>query len=137
MALKPRYPKRDTVTLGDDQAKGERPYVYGLLADIRDHEKFSDKKVYEIVEEDGTNTLVSGCGALDAQLGPECVGAFVELTFTGWGANDRGKFRSVKVQWDTEPTEAMKRWPRWKEINKKRTRWDLDDADEARNDLAS
>ncbi len=124
MALKPRYPKRDTVTIGDDQEKGERPYVYGLLADIRGHEKFADKKVYEIVEEDGTSALVSGCGALDAQIGPDCIGAFVELTFTSWGANDRGKFRSIKVQWDNEPTEDMKRWPRYDEVQAKR---ELDD----------
>jgi hypothetical protein len=47
------------------------------------------------------------------------VGKFLKAEFMGWGNSRNGKFKEIDVLvWEDEPTEEMKNWPRWAEIQR-------------------
>ena len=115
------WQRRDSSTLvvlgngGGEQAK-----AFGLLAAITEDEKYEGRKRYELVQQDGSSTVVAGSVVIDRHLSREDVGKFVELEFLGWGQGSRGRYKRIAVQvleHDSELPEELKDWPRYKELN--------------------
>lgn len=114
------WDKREPVTnlaiLGDEE--GNKKKVGGLLIGIP-RDKGYDKANYEIVQQDGEVIVLSGSASLARQISEADVGHFIKCEFTGWGKSPNGKFKAIDVfVYDGEPTDVMKKWPRYAEFQK-------------------
>jgi 1,2-phenylacetyl-CoA epoxidase PaaB subunit len=111
-----REPVSNLVVLGDDD--GQVKKVGGLLAAMKQDTMYPARNNYEIIQKDGTSLWLAGSASIGRQLGSQDVGKFVKCEFMGWGKAKQGKFKEIDVVlWDGEPTDDMKKWPRWKEIS--------------------
>lgn len=113
------WTKREAVTnlvvLGDEE--GNRKKVGGLLIGCPKDRMYPEKTNYELVQQDGEVQVLSGSASLRNQLGEADIGKFVKMEFTGWGRSANGKYKAIEVfVYDGEPTEAMKKWPRYAEF---------------------
>lgn len=109
-----REPVTDLVVLGDDE--GNRKRVGGLLIGLP-RDKGYNKTNYEIIEQSGELITLSGSASIARQLDEQDVGKFVKLEFTGWGKSPNGKYKAIEVNvWDGEPSDVMKKWPRFAEF---------------------
>jgi hypothetical protein len=103
------------VVLGDDE--GQVKTAGGLLASLRQDTMYPTRHNYELVLKTGESVWLAGSASLGRQIGPTDVGHFVKVEFQGWGQGANGKYKIVGVQiYEGEPTDAMKAWPRYKEL---------------------
>lgn len=113
------WTKREAVTnllvLGDEE--GNKRKAGGLLIGCPRDRMYPDKTNYELVQKDGEVLTLSGSASLRNQLGDADVGKFVKMEFTGWGKSPNGKYKVIEVfVFDGEPSEDMKKWPRYAEL---------------------
>lgn len=113
------WAKREAVTnlvvLGDGEDHKRR--VGGLLIGVPHDRMYPEKVNYELVQKDGEVIILSGSASLGRQINEHDVGKFVKCEFTGWGKSANGKFKVIDVNvWEGEPTEDMKKWPRYAEF---------------------
>lgn len=113
------WTKREAVTnlavLGDEE--GNKKKIGGLLIGCPRDRMYPDKTNYELVQKDGEVVVLSGSASLRNQLGEADVGKFVKCEFTGWGKSPNGKYKVIEVfVFDGEPTDDMKKWPRYGEF---------------------
>jgi hypothetical protein len=118
------WTKREAVTnlviLGDGE--GQQTKASGLLVAINPDRGYPDKMNYTIVRKDGEEITLSGSASLARQIGPADVGHFIKCEFTGWGKSPNGKFKAIDVFiFDGEPTDDMKKWPRFQEFQTAKT----------------
>jgi hypothetical protein len=110
-----REPVSNLVVLGDDD--GQVKKVGGLLASLKQDTMYPARNNYELVQKDGSSLWLAGSASIGRQVGPTDVGKFLKCEFMGWGSSKNGKFKEIDVViWDGEPTDDMKKWPRWKEV---------------------
>ena len=110
-----REPVTNLVVLGDEE--GNKKKVGGLLIGCPRDRMYPDKTNYELVQQDGEVQVLSGSASLRNQLGEADVGKFVKCEFTGWGKSANGKYKAIDVYvFDGEPTDVMKKWPRYAEF---------------------
>lgn len=115
MGWQKREPVSNLVVLGDDD--GQVKKVGGLLASLKQDTMYPARNNYELIQKDGSSLWLAGSASIGRQLGPQDVGKFVKAEFVKWGSSKNGKFKEIDVViWDGEPTEDMKKWPRYKEI---------------------
>lgn len=107
------------VILGDEDQQVKR--AAGLFVAIKANPVPSYKNpVYELVQKSGDSILVAGSASTERQLFETDIGKFVKLEFLGWGKSNNGKFKMIEVHvWNDEPTEDMKKWPRYDEFANK------------------
>jgi hypothetical protein len=118
MTWSKRDPVSNLIILGDDE--GQVRKVAGLLASVRQDQQYPARQNYELVQKDGESHWLAGSASLSRQLFPGDVGKFVKCVFTGWGKSANGKFKQIEVQvFDGEPTDEMKKWPRYTQVSKK------------------
>lgn len=112
-----REPVTNLVVLGDEE--GNKKKVGGLLIGCPRDRMYPDKTNYELVQQDGEVQVLSGSASLRNQIGEADIGRFVKCEFTGWGKSANGKYKAIEVQvYEGEPTDAMKKWPRFAEFQK-------------------
>lgn len=116
------WSKREAVTnlviLGDGE--GNKKKVGGLLIGMPADSGYPDKRNYEIVQQDGEVIILSGSASLARQIHEADIGKFIKCEFTGWGKSPNGKFKAIDVNvWEDEPTDQMKKWPRYAEFTAK------------------
>lgn len=105
------------VVLGDDE--GHVKKVGGLLIGTPRDRVYPDKTNYVLVKQSGEEFVLSGSASLNRQLSESDIGKFVKCEFLGWGKSANGKFKEIDVVvWDGEPTDDMKKWPRYGEFAK-------------------
>lgn len=110
-----REPVTNLAVLGDEE--GNRKKIGGLLVGCPKDRMYPDKTNYELVQQDGEVLVLSGSASLRNQIGEADVGKFVKCEFTGWGKSANGKYKAIEVfVYDGEPTDAMKKWPRYGEV---------------------
>jgi hypothetical protein len=110
-----REPVTNLVVLGDEE--GNKKKVGGLLIGCPKDRMYPEKTNYELVQQDGEVQVLSGSASLRNQIGEGDIGKFVKMEFTGWGKSANGKYKAIEVNiWDGEPTDAMKKWPRYAEF---------------------
>lgn len=120
MTWQKREPVQNLVVLGDDE--GQVKKIGGLLAGMRQDQRYPSRHNYELVKQDGESVWLAGSASLSNQLFPGDVGKFVKCEFKGWGRSANGKFKDIEVLiYDGEPTADMKKWPRFAELSGKRT----------------
>lgn len=115
------WQKREAVTnlviLGDGEGSVKK--ASGLLIATPPDRGYPDKNNYVLVQQNGDEITVSGSASLARQINEQDVGRFVKLEFTGWGKSANGKFKMIEVNvYEGEPTDAMKKWPRFAEFQK-------------------
>ena len=111
-----REPVSNLVILGDDE--GCTTKVQGLLAALTQDTMYPNRSNYELVQKNGESIHLAGSASLSRQIGPADVGKFVRCEFKGWGKAANGKFKMIEVNiYEGEPTDALKAWPRWVELN--------------------
>lgn len=115
------WDKREAVSnlviLGDEE--GHKKKVGGLLIGMPHDKTYPDKVNYEIVQRDGETITLSGSASLSRQINDGDLGKFIKCEFEGWGRSGNGKFKIIAVNvWEGEPTDDMKAWPGYAEINK-------------------
>ncbi len=113
------WSKREAVSnmvfLGDDE--GQKKKVGGLLIATPHDRMYPNKVNYELVQKDGEVVTLSGSASLSRQINEHDVGKFIKAEFTGWDKSANGKFRVIDVNvWEGEPTDDMKKWPRYAEF---------------------
>jgi hypothetical protein len=118
MTWKKREAVTDLVILGDDEGNVKK--VGGLLAAVTQDKLYPANMNYELVQKNGESIVVAGSASLSRQISPtEDVGKFLKAEFMGWGNSRNGKFKEIDVLvWEDEPTDEMKKWPRWAELQK-------------------
>ncbi len=118
MAWSKREPVSNLVVLGDDE--GQVKKVGGLLASVKQDAQYPSRSNYELIQKDGESIMLAGSASIGRQLFPGDIGRFVKLTFMGWGSSKNGKFKEIEVNvFDGEPTDDMKKWPRYAELSRK------------------
>lgn len=117
MSWEKREPVTNLAVLGDEE--GNKKKVGGLLVGCPKDRMYPDKTNYELVQQDGEVLVLSGSASLRNQIGEADIGKFIKCEFTGWGRSANGKFKAIDVfVYDGEPTDVMKKWPRYGEIQK-------------------
>jgi hypothetical protein len=117
MSWEKREPVTNLAVLGDEE--GNKKKVGGLLIGCPKDRMYPDKTNYEIVQKDGEVLLLSGSASLRNQIGESDIGHFIKCEFTGWGKSPNGKYKAIDVFVFTgEPTDDMKKWPRFAEFQK-------------------
>ena len=116
MSWEKRDPVTDLVVLGDDE--GQVRTAGGLLASTKQDSMYPSRLNYELVQKDGSSRWLAGSASIGRQLSPSDVGRFIKAKFVGWGKSANGRFKEIEVMiWQGEPTDEMKDWPRWAEVN--------------------
>ena len=111
-----REPVSNLVILGDDEGCATK--AQGLLAALTQDTMYPQRSNYELVQKNGESIHLAGSASLSRQIGPADVGKFVRCEFKGWGKAAAGKFKMIEVNiYEGEPTDALKAWPRWAELN--------------------
>ena len=104
------------VILGD--GKDQQKKVAGLLAAIKQDRTYPDNFRYELIQQDGTALDLAGTTTINSKIGKHDIGRFVKVEFVGWESGKRQRYKNFKVLIFTgAPTDEMKAWPRWKELN--------------------
>jgi hypothetical protein len=104
------------VILGD--GKDQQKKVAGLLAAIKQDRTYPDNFRYELIQQDGTALDLAGTTTINSKIGKHDIGRFVKVEFIGWESGKRQRYKNFKVLIYTgAPTDEMKAWPRWKELN--------------------
>ncbi len=115
MGWNERKPVSNLVILGDDE--GHVRKAHGLLAAVTQDTRYPSRMNYELVQQDGESVWLAGSASLGGQITPRDVGKFIKCRFKGWERGKNGKFKDIEVLiWDDEPTDDMKQWPRWHEL---------------------
>jgi hypothetical protein len=116
MSWEESKPPTGFTILGDDE--GNVPKVGGLLAAIVQSDKYKNTDNYELVQQDGSIKTLAGCTTLASRIFSKHVGKFLKAEFVGWEKGKAGRYKDTKVLfWEGEPTDEMKKWPRWEELN--------------------
>lgn len=119
MGWQKREGSTNLVILGD--AEGNARKAAGLLAAVTTDRRYPDNKRYELVQQDGSSISLAGSTAINSQLGPDDVGRFVKITFTGWEKGRNGRYKTFEIEvYEGEPTADMLKWPRYAELNEPR-----------------
>lgn len=116
MAWTKRDIPSDLVILGSEE--GQVKKAGGLLTGLVQNTTYPEKTDYAFVKQNGDTFVLSGSASLHRQLSPNDVGRFVKVEFVGWGKAANGKFKQIEVSvYEGEPTDDMKKWPRYQELN--------------------
>lgn len=103
------------VILGDEEGNVQK--AGGLLAAITPDSAYDGNYHYELVQKDGKSINVAGSASINRTVRDKDIGKFIKFEFHGWGKSARGKFKQIEVNiWEDEPTEDMKKWPRYAEL---------------------
>jgi hypothetical protein len=118
MGFNKREATSDLTVLGNDE--GQVGKAGGLLASMRQDNRYPSRHNYELVQRSGESIWLAGSASLGNQLGPEDVGRFIRCTFKGWGSSSNGKFKIIEVMVsDDDLPDELLEWPRYKEIQKR------------------
>ena len=111
----------EAIGIGD--GKDQKPKAGGLLAEVREVEGDNGPfMVYDFVQRDGTTQAVYGSSAIDRELKSGVhVGRFIKLVFKERVAGKKGReFKDIDVEiWKGDPTDDMRAWPRFEELQPK------------------
>jgi hypothetical protein len=112
-----REPTTNLVILGDDEGCVQK--AGGLLVRMIQDQQYPQRQNYELVQRNGDSIMLAGSASLSRQIFPGDVGKFLKAEFLGWGKSANGKFKQIEVNiWEGDPTEDMKKWPRFGETTK-------------------